>query len=111
MRIGQRRQPWHRYEVVRQLAELGHTVILGARNPKKGQAAAQALATHADQEESVRLCRHLERDHPECAGFLRYAESHREVIRRFGRFALLNGVLNRASTPDEIVYLCEHSGY
>jgi uncharacterized protein (DUF924 family) len=64
-----------------------------------------------DQDESVRLCRDLARDHPECAGFLRYAESHREVIRRFGRFPLRNGVLNRASTPDEIVYLRGHSGY
>jgi NAD(P)-dependent dehydrogenase (short-subunit alcohol dehydrogenase family) len=32
------------YEVVRQLAGLGHTVILGARDPEKGQAAARALA-------------------------------------------------------------------
>jgi uncharacterized protein (DUF924 family) len=64
-----------------------------------------------DQDESVRLCRDLARDHPECDGFRRYAESHREVIRRFGRFPLRNGVLNRASTPDEIVYLREHPGY
>jgi uncharacterized protein (DUF924 family) len=33
------------------------------------------------------------------------------VIRRFGRFPLRNGALNRASTPDEIVYLRERSGY
>lgn len=65
----------------------------------------------ADQDESVRLCHDLARDHPECAGFLHYAESHREVIRRFGRFPLRNGALNRASTPDEIVYLREYSGY
>ena len=32
------------YEVVRQLAGLSHTVILGARDPEKGQAAARALA-------------------------------------------------------------------
>jgi uncharacterized protein (DUF924 family) len=64
-----------------------------------------------DQDESVRLCRDLASDDPECAGFLRYAESHREVISRFGRFPLRNGVLNRASTPDEIGYLREHSGY
>ena len=64
-----------------------------------------------DQDESVRLCRDLARDHPECAVFLRYAESHREVIRRFGRFPLRNGVLNRASTPEEIIYLREHSDY
>jgi NAD(P)-dependent dehydrogenase (short-subunit alcohol dehydrogenase family) len=35
------------YEVVRQLAALGHTVILGARNSKKGQAATRRLAAHA----------------------------------------------------------------
>ena len=64
-----------------------------------------------DQDESVRLCYDLARDYPECAGFLSYAESHRELIRRFGRFPLRNGALNRASTPDEIVYLREHSGY
>ena len=32
------------YEIVRQLARLGHTVILGARDPEKGQAAERALA-------------------------------------------------------------------
>ena len=32
------------YEIVRQLAGLGHTVILGARDPQKGEAAARALA-------------------------------------------------------------------
>lgn len=32
------------YEVVRQLAGLGHTVILGARDLKKGQAAMRAMA-------------------------------------------------------------------
>jgi uncharacterized protein (DUF924 family) len=64
-----------------------------------------------DQDESVRLCRDLARDHPECADFLSYAESHCEVIRRFGRFPLRNGALNRASTPGETVYLRERSGY
>ena len=64
-----------------------------------------------DQDESVRLCLDLVRDHPECDGFQRFAESHREVIRRFGRFPLRNSVLGRASTPEEMVYLSEHSGY
>jgi len=64
-----------------------------------------------DQDESVRLCRDLARDHPECASFLRYAESHREVIRRFWRFPLRNAMMNRASTPDEIAYLRDHSDY
>jgi uncharacterized protein (DUF924 family) len=65
----------------------------------------------ADQDQSVRLCRDLARQDPECAEFLRYAESHREVIRRFGRFPLRNAVLNRASTPEEIAFLREHPGY
>jgi uncharacterized protein (DUF924 family) len=64
-----------------------------------------------DQNESIKLFGDVARDHPECAAFLRYAESHRELIRRFGRFPLRNAVLNRASTPDETVYLGEHSGY
>jgi uncharacterized protein (DUF924 family) len=64
-----------------------------------------------DQDESVRLFRDLAGDYPECSSFLRYAESHREVIRRFGRFPLRNAVLNRASTLDETAYIREHSGY
>jgi uncharacterized protein (DUF924 family) len=64
-----------------------------------------------DQDESVRLCRELARENPECDGFIRYAESHREVIRRFERFPLRNAVLNRASTSEEIAYLREHPGY
>jgi uncharacterized protein (DUF924 family) len=56
----------------------------------------------ADQDECVRLCRDLGREHPECADFLPYAESHREVIRRFGRFPIRYGELGRDSTPDEI---------
>jgi uncharacterized protein (DUF924 family) len=65
----------------------------------------------ADQDESVRLSAELAREHPVCADFLRYAESHREVIRRFGRFPLRNALLNRTSTLDEMAYLREHSGY
>jgi len=64
-----------------------------------------------DQNESIKLFGNVARDHPECAAFLGYAESHREVIRRFGRFPLRNGVLNRASTPDETAYLREHADY
>jgi uncharacterized protein (DUF924 family) len=65
----------------------------------------------SDQDESVRLCGELAREHPECADFLPYADSHREVIRRFGRFPLRNDALGRASTPEEIAYIREHSGY
>jgi uncharacterized protein (DUF924 family) len=34
-----------------------------------------------------------------------YAEQHREVIRRFGRFPHRNAVLGRQSTPDELEFL------
>jgi uncharacterized protein (DUF924 family) len=36
---------------------------------------------------------------------MRWAETHRDVIRRFGRFPHRNEILGRASTPDEIAYL------
>jgi uncharacterized protein (DUF924 family) len=41
------------------------------------------------------------------AGFLGYAERHRDVIRRFGRFPHRNAVLGRESTADEAAYLAE----
>jgi uncharacterized protein (DUF924 family) len=36
---------------------------------------------------------------------LRYAERHRDIIRRFGRFPHRNGILGRQSTPAEIEFL------
>jgi len=39
------------------------------------------------------------------AGFAQYAEVHRDLIARFGRFPHRNAVLDRASTADEIAYL------
>ena len=38
---------------------------------------------------------------------LTYAEAHRAVIRRFGRFPHRNAILGRASTPEEIAFLAE----
>lgn len=63
-----------------------------------------------DQNESVRLFSALARAHPECADFIGYSESHREVIRRFGRFPLRNEALNRASTAEEIEYIRQVRG-
>lgn len=40
-----------------------------------------------------------------CDGFLDYAERHREVIARFGRFPHRNRVLGRASTQAEEAFL------
>lgn len=39
--------------------------------------------------------------------FLRFANHHFSVIQRFGRFPQRNRVLNRDSTPEELVYLRE----
>ncbi|MBV6320644.1 DUF924 domain-containing protein [Duganella sp. HSC-15S17] len=39
------------------------------------------------------------------AGMLDFAERHREVIRRFGRFPHRNAILGRASTPEEQAFL------
>ena len=39
--------------------------------------------------------------------FLRWAEAHKVIIDRFGRFPHRNAVLGRASTPEEIAFLQE----
>src|ERR1700722_15284522 len=55
-----------------------------------------------DQRESVRLFHKLAAEDPAMAGYVKYADDHLEVIRRFGRFPHRNAVLGRVSTPDEI---------
>jgi len=39
--------------------------------------------------------------------FLQFAELHRDIIRRFGRFPHRNAVLGRMPTPEELDYLAE----
>jgi uncharacterized protein (DUF924 family) len=39
------------------------------------------------------------------ASMLDFAQRHREIIRRFGRFPHRNAILGRASTPEEIAFL------
>lgn len=39
--------------------------------------------------------------------YLQFAELHREIIRRFGRFPHRNAVLGRTPTPEELHYLAE----
>lgn len=41
------------------------------------------------------------------ASYVKYAEAHRDIIRRFGRFPHRNAILGRTSTPEEIAYLAE----
>ncbi len=60
----------------------------------------------ARQARCCELVRALEADLPEASGeLLRYAERHREVIERFGRFPHRNAVLRRKSTPEELAFL------
>lgn len=64
----------------------------------------------ADQEKSVRVARDLmdEVDAGHRAtfeGFWRYAVSHCDIIKRFGRFPHRNRILSRPSTPEEIAFL------
>ena len=58
----------------------------------------------ADQERCVELMRKLE-EFPETRGLTEWAEKHRAIIARFGRFPHRNTALGRASTPEEIEFL------
>jgi uncharacterized protein (DUF924 family) len=61
------------------------------------------------QDEAVRLFTRLLESTPDASPGLRsmldYAEKHRAVIRRFGRFPHRNAILGRHSTPDETAFL------
>ena len=62
------------------------------------------------QDESVALYAQLEADaipaeRPLFQGFLDYAQQHRDVVARFGRFPHRNDLLGRPSTAEEIAFL------
>jgi uncharacterized protein (DUF924 family) len=57
------------------------------------------------QDRSCALFAALAAEVPGFDSALDYAERHRDVIRRFGRFPHRNAALGRASTADELVYL------
>ena len=57
-----------------------------------------------DQERCVELMRSLE-GFPETKGLTEWAEKHRVIIARFGRFPHRNAALGRESTPEEIEFL------
>lgn len=59
------------------------------------------------QDRSVRLFTALAEADPAMKGALDYAEKHRDVIRRFGRFPHRNRALGRADTAAEQAYLAE----
>ena len=57
-----------------------------------------------DQERAVILMGSLE-TFGETRGFAQWAQKHREIVKRFGRFPHRNAALGRASTPEEIEFL------
>jgi uncharacterized protein (DUF924 family) len=62
------------------------------------------------QEESVTAYRRLLAEAPQAlsatfATTLRFAEAHRSIIQRFGRFPHRNRILGRPSSPQELAYL------
>ncbi len=60
----------------------------------------------ADQDMSVSLYRESKLD-----ANISFAEHHREIIRKFGRFPHRNKILERESTEEEISYLASGNGY
>jgi uncharacterized protein (DUF924 family) len=60
----------------------------------------------ADQETCLERMRALEA-FPETRGFTQWAEKHKAVIDRFGRFPHRNAILGRTSTVEETVFLAQ----
>jgi uncharacterized protein (DUF924 family) len=60
----------------------------------------------ADQDRAVELMRALDA-FEETRGLVEWAETHRAIIRRFGRFPHRNAALGRASTPAERDFLAQ----
>jgi uncharacterized protein (DUF924 family) len=59
-----------------------------------------------DQDQSVALFQQSG-----LAANLRFAEHHRSIVRRFGRFPHRNAILNRESSPEEIAYLASAEAF
>jgi len=59
----------------------------------------------AAQDRSVRLFTELAANAPQLREMLDYAQRHRAVIARFGRFPHRNAVLGRTSSPAELAFL------
>lgn len=60
----------------------------------------------AEQDRAIALFGELEA-YPETKGLVVWAEKHRVIVRRFGRFPHRNAALGRASTPEELAFLRE----
>lgn len=66
----------------------------------------------AIQDQSIHLFTALANNTPALADYLNYAQRHRAVIARFGRFPHRNAALGRTTTPAEAAFLSEaHSSF
>ena len=61
----------------------------------------------ADQDTSIRLFAQLGQDEPALASLLEWAERHRVIVARFGRFPHRNASLGRPSTTEETEFLAQ----
>lgn len=59
------------------------------------------------QHRCVELVEALAAEHPTLKKNVKYAEQHRDIVERFGRFPHRNEILNRESTAEEIEFLQE----
>jgi uncharacterized protein (DUF924 family) len=82
--------------------EQGHDQAVGPRERLFFYLPFQHSEDRADQELALRLVIGLGRD-----DLTHFAEAHKRIIDRFGRFPHRNGVLGRVSTEEEIVLLQE----
>jgi uncharacterized protein (DUF924 family) len=60
-----------------------------------------------DQDTSIRLFAQLGQDEPALASLLEWAERHRVIVARFGRFPHRNASLGRPSTTEETEFLAQ----
>lgn len=103
----------------RALALAQHTIVTGhhQRLPAIHQVFLFLPLEHCEDEEVQAECVTLFAElaavtgNAQIASFSRYAQAHRDVISRFGRFPHRNPILGRTSTPQELAYLEEHGGF
>jgi uncharacterized protein (DUF924 family) len=93
--------PWAR-ALARQAVAAGHDRALDAAGRLFLYLPFEHSEDPADQDLSVRLIAALGD-----AEWTRYAERHREIVRRFGRFPHRNAALGRATTAAEAAFLEE----
>jgi uncharacterized protein (DUF924 family) len=82
-----------------------------AELPLEGRGFLYMPLMHSEDRElqavSVQKFEELAREHPGSESVVKYAEDHRRIVDRFGRFPHRNAVLGRQSTAEEEAFLLE----